>query len=62
MTVKELIEKLQTFHSNAVVYLQSDGLSQLSEVVETWDDSDGHVAREQNGNIWWEAWLLAENR
>jgi hypothetical protein len=62
MTVKELVEKLQEFHPDAIVYLDSNGLSQLDEAFETWDDSDGYVAREARGEVWWEVWLLAENR
>jgi len=60
MKVQELIEKLQKINPEAHVYVNSDGVMPLDDVLETWDDSDEGRAAMRRGDTWWECWLIAE--
>ena len=63
LKVKDLIEKLKTFHEDAEVYADVDGLSIIEDAFETWDDCEEaryQMRKHRNGEPFWEVWLVGE--
>ena len=61
MKVNELIAKLQRCHDDAEVYIESDGLNIAHDVLETWDDSEGYVARAARNEVEWVVYIVPED-